>query len=225
MRRWFLLLLLFFSLPLWAGVRGDLRQSSRLYAAKKYGQALSQYNAVLQQSPDNEQAAFGAGASAYYLKDYNTAAKAFGQVIKQDGIRTQDALFNLGNTYYRAGQKEQAIAAYRQAILKNPKDKEAIHNLQLALKEENNSNNQNNQNKNNPQDSSSNQQQGDQDNQAGDKQDPQDPQQKTPQPQEDAKNQADKEAAERVMQMARNNEQKQQSSAPSQAVAYVEEDW
>ena len=37
--------------------------------------------------------------------------------------------------------------------------------------------------------------------------------------------QADREAAEQVMQMAQNNEQKQPSSAASQAVAYVEKDW
>lgn len=214
-----------FTLPVLAGVSGDLRKSGKLYSQKKYGQALEKYNDVLKNSPNNEQASFGAGASAYYLKDYKTAAQSFEQVTKQNGLRTQDALFNLGNTHYRAGQKEQAIAAYRQAILKNPQDKEAIHNLQILLQEENNSNNQNNQNNNNSQNSSPNQQQGDQDNPAGNNNEQNDNQQQTPENQDSAQKQAEKDAAERVMQMARENEQKPSQQMKAPQLVSVEEDW
>ncbi len=221
-----LLSLLCFTLPVVAGESGDLRTGSKLYAQKKYGQALAKYNEVLQNSPNNEQASFGAGASAYYLKDYKTAAQSFEQVTKHNGLRTQDALFNLGNTYYRAGQKDQAIQAYRQAILKHPQDKEAIHNLQLLLQEQNNSNNQNNQNNKNSQQSSSNQQQDNQDNQAGNNNEKDEQQsQKTPEQNDSSNKQAEKEMANRVMQMARENEQKPTGKQNELQAIEVEEDW
>lgn len=221
MKRWFLAGLLLLTLPLYAGVQGNLRQGSKLYQQKKYGQAMAEYTEAWRKNPQNEQAAFGTGASAYYLKDYKTAETAFKQIAEKDGLRKQDALFNLGNTYYRAGQKEKAIEAYRQAILKNPKDKEAIHNLQIILQEQDNSNSQNNQNNNNSQDSSSNQQNGNQNNPAGSK--PEDTQ--DTQPQESPSAQTDKEMAQRVMQMARENEQKPQSQGNQAASSYIEEDW
>ena len=122
---WMLVLLV--GLPLQAGVGTQLRQAGKLYANEQYGQALSSYEKALQQDPHNAQAAFGAGAAAYKLKEYQQAQAAFESVSHEDSQLGQDALFNLGNTFYRAGQQDPAIAAYRQAILKNPQDKEAIH--------------------------------------------------------------------------------------------------
>ena len=225
MKNWLILLLLVSALPLHAGVNSQLRQSGKLYSQKKYGQAFANYNEILQETPQNEQAAFGAGASAYYLKDYPAAAHAFEQVVKQQGLRSQDALFNLGNTYYRAGQKEKAISAYRQAILKNPQDKEAIHNLQLLLQEQNQSNNQNNQNNQNSDSNSSNQGQGPQDNPAGSRPDNPEASDKTPSPQEQQNQQAEKEAAQRVLQLARENEQKPTQKAYASSENSVEKDW
>ena len=81
---------------------------------------------------------------AYYLKEYEQAAQSFENAAEQPGKLQQDAWFNLGNTYYRAQNKDKAVAAYKQAILQNPQDKEAIHNLQLVLQQQQNQQNQNN---------------------------------------------------------------------------------
>ena len=104
-------LLLCLAIPLQAGVSGDLRKAGKLYKQEKYGEALSKFEKALSQDPTNEQAVFGAGAAAYYLKEYDQAAQAFDQVATSSGNQSQDAWFNLGNTYYRAGQKEKAIEA------------------------------------------------------------------------------------------------------------------
>lgn len=227
MKHWLVLIGLFFALPLWAGTQGELRKGGKLYAAKKYGQAFAHYNDILKTSPQQEQAAFGLGASAYYLKDYQAAAQAFEQVSTQNGLRAQDALFNLGNTYYRAGQQKKAVQAYRQAILANPNDKEAIHNLQLILQEENSQkqNNQDQQNNQNEQSSSPNQQTGDQNNPAGGSKEKNDSSSKTPAPQEDAQRQAEKEMAEQVIRMAKENEHKPNRQAQPAPLVSVEKDW
>lgn len=219
MRNFFTLALLCSTLPLYAGVQGDLRTGGKLYQQKKYGQALATYNQILQQHPTQQEAALGAGTAAYYLKDYQTAQSAFQQAAQQDTPRQTDALFNLGNAYYRAKNTDQAQQAYRQAILKNPKDKEAIHNLQLLLEEKQNQQNQNNQNDQNQDKNSPNQNnQGGQTPQAGGAQEQDASQQPT--------SQADKDAADRVMQMAQEKQAKQQPRGnQNTADSQVEKDW
>lgn len=219
MRKFVCLVLLFSVSSAYAGVRGNLREGGKLYEDKKYGQALSKYNQILKDNPQNEAASFGAGAAAYYLKDYQTAEQAFEQTVEQEGELVQDALFNLGNAYYRAGNAEKSIEAYRQAIIKNPKDKEAIHNLQLILQQQQNQQNQNKQNQQNQDKDSSNQSQQSQDDQ-GDGKDQQE--QQNPSNPQDQMNQDE---ADRVMQMARENEYKKPTQAGAAQENTVEKDW
>lgn len=212
-------------LPIQAG--SSLRQAGKLYQAEKYGQALQIYKQALAENPNNAKAAFGVGAAAYRLKEYPQAQQAFENVSHQTNNLGHDALFNLGNTYYRAGQKEQAIATYRQAILQNSKDKEAIHNLQLVLQQQQHPENQNNQNnQNQDQDSQNNDQQEQQNNQGQAPQQNQQEQNQQPQTPQDQQNQLDKQAAQRVMQLARDNEYKRPTQpGPGGPDEQVEKDW
>ena len=222
------LLLLLTAVPLWAGVNGDLRQGGRFYKQEKYGQALSSYQHALTQDPKNSEAALGAGAAAYYLKDYDLAEKSFTQAAENtENPRQTDALFNLGNTYYRAGQNQKAAQAYRGAILQNLQDKEAIHNLQLVLQNEQNQNNQNNQNQQNQDENSQNQDKSDQNNQGQAPQDQGQEPNESNQSQQQDNNQLDKNDADRVMQIARDNELKQKPTAHGNAGSEeeVEKDW
>lgn len=228
-KKFLIALFLFTTSALWAGVNGDLRQGGKFYKQEKYGQALSAYQHALSQDPTNSEAALGAGASAYYLKDYALAEKSFGQAADDaHNPRRNDALFNLGNTYYRAGQTQQAAQAYRSAILQNPQDKEAIHNLQLLLQQEQNQQNQDNQNQQNENKDSSNQDNQDQNNQG------QSPQDKDKQGSEQQNQQGQQEQnnihqddADRVLQIARDNEFKQNptKNGRSGAEEEVEKDW
>lgn len=216
MRTPLLLLLLFTAAPAFAGVQAGLREGGKLFEEKKYGQALAAYNQILRDKPQDEAASFGAGAASYYLKDYGSAEAAFKQAARQEGSLKEDALFNLGNAYYRAGDKKKAAEIYRQVILQNPKDKDAVHNLQLILEEQQNQNNNDNQNNQNQNQDSPNQSgggaQNDQ-NSAGD------------QTQNSSQNQENKDAADRIMQMARENEYKRPQSAGAAQDDTVEKDW
>lgn len=215
MRKPLLFLLMFAACSASAGVQADLREGGKLYEEQKYGQALSKYNEILRSSPQNEDASFGAGAAAYYLKDYGTAESAFKQAVRQEGKLQQDALFNLGNAYYRAGDKQRAKEVYRQVILKNPNDKEAVHNLQLILEEQQNQNDQNNQNNQNQNKNSPNQSGGGND----------DKNASEGQQQNSAQDKENKDAAQRVMQMARENEYKKPQAAGAAQDDTVEKDW
>lgn len=204
-----------------AGVQANLRAGGKLYKEGKYGQALSRYVQAAQAEPENPRVLFNAADAYYQLKDYANAQNAFRRAAKLGDANTrQDALFNMGNAYYRAGDKQNAIRSYMLAIVNNPQDKEAVHNLQLILQEPPNQNNQNQQNDQSSDDSKN---QDKQDNQDGKGQSPQDQAQNQTQPSDQDMRQED---AQRVMQMAKENEYKRPASAGNEeGASFVEKDW
>lgn len=226
MRKILLLALFSVALPLTVfGNSGSLRQAGTFYKQKKYGQALAEYKDLLQKDPQNGEAAFGAGASAYQLKDYTTAKRYFEQAALDDkDPRTADAYFNMGNTFYRAGDLKKAAAAYRKTLTINPRDKEAIHNLQLVLnqQQQQNQQNKNDQNQQNQDNNSKNQDKDKSPQNKGDA--PQDKNEegneKPSQP-----DQMKQDDAQRVMQMARDNEYKAQPHSAAPTTVTVEKDW
>lgn len=201
----------------WAGAGADLSKGSRLYKDQKYGQALTAYQEALAKDPYNQEALFNIGAAHYRLKEYQEAEQAWQNASQKPGERQQDALFNLGNAFYRGQDFDSAISAYRKAILQNPQDKEAIHNLQIVLEQkqqkQDNPSNQNNQGDNKQNKNNS----GGQDNQ----------QQKEQEQQNQANSsQMSPEEAQRVAQMAKENEYRPSYANPGQAEnSGIEKDW
>ena len=205
-----------------AGVKGDLSKGSRLYKEQKFGQALTSYQKALSQDPYNQEALFNIGAAHYRLQEYKEAKEAWENASQKPGERKQDAQFNLGNAFYRAQDLDAAIAAYRKAILQNPQDKEAIHNLQIVLEQkEKNQQDSSNNNQNDKGDNNQNQNnQGGQDNQ----QDQQQQQQK--QQNQANSSQMSKEEAQRVAQMAKENEYRPSYATPGGLEdSGIEKDW
>ena len=200
-----------------AGVNNQLRQGGKQYNAKKYGSALNTYNEILRQNPNDPRALFNAGNAYYRLQEYTQAQDMYQEAAKQPDEYAQNALYNLANAYYQAGNKEKAIETYKTAIVKNPQDKDAVHNLQLIIQQQQNQQNQNQQNEDNQNNDSDQQNQDKQDENKG-----RTPQQQQPQPKN---GQMEKKDADRVMAMAKEQEYHRgtpQSQADSQA---VEKDW
>ena len=200
-----------------AGVRGQLRRGGQLYNAKKYGSALNVYQDILKDHAADQRALFNAANAHYRLNEYTQAEQLYKKAAELPGDYSQSALYNLGNAYYHAGDKTQAIEAYRAAILQNPKDKEAIHNLQLIIQEKQNNKNDNDKNQDKQNKDSDNQQQQDQDNKG---QTPQ--QQEQSQPQDGQLSQQD---ADRVMSMAKESEYKPGAHANAAQASSPEKDW
>lgn len=214
-----LLLLVGCTALLQAGVRGQLRQGGKLYQDEKYGSAINAYQQILKNNPQNQRALFNMGDAYYRLNEYTQAQESYKQAASLPGDYAQSAQYNLGNAYYKAGDKEKAIEAYKKAILQDPQDKQAIHNLQLIIQEKQNNqdkNKNNNQNQNSKSDNQSSQ------NQSEKGQSPQDQQQNQPQNQSSQLSQQD---ADRVMSMARENEQKPGAPRRQDMDQTVEKDW
>ena len=144
MKKFFCLLsVLIFATSLHAGVRGQLRKGGKLYNAKKYGSALNVYQNILRENAEDPRAMFNAANAYYRLNEYTQAEELYKKSADISSPYSQSSLYNLGNAYYHAGDKERAIESYEKAILQNPSDKEAIHNLQLILQEKQNNQNDN----------------------------------------------------------------------------------
>lgn len=206
------LLLLLLCAAVQAGVRGRLRQGGKYYNEQKYGSALNSYHEILKEDPGQQDALFNAANAYYRLNEYTQAQEAFREVADRKGARAQDALFNLGNAYYRAGDKDKAIEAYKAAVLSDPQDKEAIHNLQLVIeqKQQNNKNQNNNDNQDNRSDNRQNQQKNGGNSAGGQK------------PQE---GQMDKNDAQRVLSVAKENEYKRPAGRNRAPEEIVDKDW
>lgn len=198
-----------------AGVRGDLRKGGQYYEDQKYGSALNSYQKILKKHPDNPQALFNAGNAYYRLKEYTQAQESYQKAAKNLAQKTPDALFNLGNAYYKAGDQERAKEAFRAAIVQNPDDKEAIHNLQLILQQQQQ---ENQQNQDQPQ-----QNQDDSQGQQNDEDQSQNPDENNQN--ENQKGQLSQQDADRIMAMAKEQEYKSHSGNRAQPEYLVEKDW
>jgi Ca-activated chloride channel family protein len=62
------------------------------------------------------------GTASYRLKDYPSAAEAFG------AVDTADAAYNRGNALAQAGRLEEALGAYDQALAREPGMEDALYN-------------------------------------------------------------------------------------------------
>jgi Ca-activated chloride channel family protein len=108
-----------------------------LYQQGRFAEAEKAYASSDMDHPKDVRYRYNRGCSAFQNSDYQGAMAAFSSVMrraKDDDIRSKTA-YNLGNTAFKQGDFQSAAAYYKQAIRFNPKDEDAKHNLELAVRE------------------------------------------------------------------------------------------
>ena len=78
--------------------------------------------------------AFDQANRLYEQRQFSNAAAGYEQLIRS-GHGSATLYFNLGNAWFKAGQKGRALAAYRQAQQLAPRDPSARFNLQFVRKQ------------------------------------------------------------------------------------------
>ena len=75
-------------------------------------------------------ASFETANAQYEAQDYKSASK-FYEALVHAGQRTAAIYYNLGNAYFRLGQKGKALASYERALAVSPRDPDARWNLEI----------------------------------------------------------------------------------------------
>ncbi len=192
-----------------ADVGGLMRQGNGLYNRGKYDEALSRYQMAEVLEPDATAIHFNLGNALFRLGRYQEAARELELVmIDKKPERRSNAMYNMGNVAFKAGQLDQAIQAYAGALAINPGDKQAKQNLEFCLKKKEEQQNQ----PDSTQQKQQNQQQ----------QQEQQQQQQQQQPQQGM----DRNQAERIVQAVEDKEKEQQKKQrQAGGKRKVEQDW
>jgi Ca-activated chloride channel family protein len=168
-------------------------EGNEAFANQDYEGALLAYHKAGTESPELAEPHYNAANSHYRLEDYEQAQKELEQaLVNEESLQDldQSSFYNLGNTFFQAGQFEMAIEAYKEALRLNPGDLEAKQNLELALRQLHQEQQEDQQNQQNQdQQDQQNQDQQDQQNQDQQDQQNQDQQDQQNQDQQDQQNQ------------------------------------
>jgi len=164
--------------------RDTLELARSAYKAKDFDKALGYYEKVQRSAPEGVDLSDEMGQSAYKAKKYDVAEKIYqqNQTNKASTKSQADNYHNLGNARMKSENFEGAAEAYKEALRRNPNDRETRYNLSEAMRQikkkqkqqqqqnqQNQQNQQQNQSQNNQQQngSSGNQQQNQQQSQNG----------------------------------------------------------
>ncbi len=198
--------------------RRYIRKGNGAYDDGQYQQAEIEYRKALEKVPLSGKADYNLGNALYKQKQFDAAAIKYAALVEKgkDKKDLNRYYYNLGNALFDGRKYQESVEAYKNALRNDPRDMDAKHNLQMALKklmEQQQQNKSDQQNKEDQQDKegqnrdqqgkdqeSKNQQQKDQ---SQDKKDdnPQQPQQAQPSPK-----QITPEDAERILQALENEE-------------------
>ncbi|MBI4063050.1 MAG: tetratricopeptide repeat protein [Elusimicrobia bacterium] len=135
-----------------ANWKAPARKGVEEYKKGDYQGALDSFKQAGQSSAQNPLIEFNKGCAAYKLNDMESASQSFrkaGETAKKDERFQSEGFYNLGNVFFQQGKMDQAVQSYKKALLLNPRDQQARHNLALALKSENQNKEQNKQDQQN----------------------------------------------------------------------------
>lgn len=110
----------------------------QLFSAGKYEEALRAFEHELQTSPSSIRALTNLGCTLHRLgrEDEALAMLKRAVSVEAESPAKARAYYNLGNLYYSAQRRLEAIEAYKSALRLNPRDSLAKYNLEIALKEQ-----------------------------------------------------------------------------------------
>ncbi len=108
------------------------------------------FSLQVQASPQTDgRGAYNLGNKYYRKGDFENAKNAYlkaGELLSPEHL--SKLYYNLGNTMTKLSDKKSAITYYTNALILDPTDKEAKHNLEVSLKEDDSDDKDNDQDQN-----------------------------------------------------------------------------
>jgi len=119
--------------------RGKISSGNHAYKDKDFPKAFSLYRSAVGDSthpPKNAYGAFYNGGNALYQqKKYEPAIDYYQRSYSADSVLTGKMLYNRGNALMKSGKAAEAVESYVQALQYLPDDRDARHNLEMAVLE------------------------------------------------------------------------------------------
>jgi Ca-activated chloride channel homolog len=111
-----------------------VREGNRLFSQGKYADAETAYLDAQVKNPGRPEVLYNLGNSLIKQKKYDQGVQSLSQSAgKGDKIVRQNSWYNTGNALFEAGRFKDSAEAFVQALKLDPSDKDAKHNLELAL--------------------------------------------------------------------------------------------
>ena len=116
-----------------SNIAGLIDEGNRAWDQGDREAALEAYRRAGASAPDRPEPHLNAGLVLHELERYPEAVLETSRALPIDNPdRASLAHFNLGNHYLRMGRLIDALDSYREALLLNPDDEDAKHNLEIA---------------------------------------------------------------------------------------------
>jgi Ca-activated chloride channel family protein len=109
-------------------------EGNRLFAEGKFGEAERQYLEAQADLPQSPELFYNLGNALVRQKKYDMGLQALNQAAREGDRRLRaDSWFNAGDALFEMGNFAEAAQAFAHALRINPGDRDAKHNLELAL--------------------------------------------------------------------------------------------
>jgi len=114
-----------------------ISKGNKEYTAGKFDDALKLYGKAVSKDPGNQKAVYNLANTLYKKQQFEESTQAFDKLAEQtkSPALLQHTFYNKGVALSRSNKLEESIEAYKKAVLLDPKDADARHNLQKALLE------------------------------------------------------------------------------------------
>ncbi|MFN8009666.1 MAG: tetratricopeptide repeat protein [Terriglobia bacterium] len=110
-------------------------EGNEFYKQKEYSRALEKYVEAQDGRRHQQELSYNLANTLYQQKKYAEAIKELDKAAALGDSGLKPSIFyNKGNALFQTGKYADAVESYKQALALNPKDREAKHNLELALK-------------------------------------------------------------------------------------------
>ena len=106
------------------------------YLSGDYAAALDAYQGAQEGSTESGEPYYNAGNVLYRMGEYEESLQNYDESLRHasDELRSR-GFFNRGNAAFQQQRYAQAVEAYREVLRMNPEDRDAKHNLELALRQ------------------------------------------------------------------------------------------
>ena len=110
-------------------------EGNELYQQKSYPKALDKYVQAQDGQHHQQELSYNLANTLYQQKKYAESIKEYDKAASfgESGLK-ESIYYNKGNAFFQTGKFAESVESYKKALELDPKDLEAKHNLELALR-------------------------------------------------------------------------------------------